>query len=92
MIDKPAVFDGKKWRDWSVVFRSYAGASNPLVAQKMGEATRSASAVVNASIAGEADRRASVQLFFGWCRPAAARRSTWSSTQESWRASRHGGT
>ncbi|CAK0890329.1 unnamed protein product, partial [Prorocentrum cordatum] len=48
MIAKPEMFDGAKppWRDWSVVFEAFAGATNPNMAAAMARAKRVAELVL----------------------------------------------
>ncbi len=52
MIGKPEMFDGAKppWRDWSVVFEAFAGASHPPLAAAMAAAARSANPVLVANM------------------------------------------
>ncbi|CAK0874824.1 unnamed protein product, partial [Prorocentrum cordatum] len=48
-IGKPEHCDGTKWRDWSVVFGAYAGATNPRMAEAFQRASRSAAPMFNAT-------------------------------------------
>ena len=55
-IGKPEQFDGVKppWRDWSVVFKAFTGATNPDMAEAMRDAVRSQSPVL-CSVLASAD-------------------------------------
>ena len=66
LLGKPGVFSGAQeaWRDWSAVFRGYAGAAVPRLQKLMGEAAKATSPVPNVTILKEEDRAASAQLYW----------------------------
>ena len=66
LLGKPGDFSGAQdaWRDWSAVFRGYAGAAVPRLQELMVEAANAGTPISNASILEEEDRAASAQLYW----------------------------
>ena len=65
LLVKPSDFSGAQdaWRDWSTVFKGYAGAAIPLLQKLMDDAGKAAAPIPNATIMDENDRAASTQLY-----------------------------
>ena len=66
LLGKPGEFSGAQeaWRDWSAVFKGYAGAAVPRLQKLMEEAMKAAAPIPNATILEEDDRAASAQLYW----------------------------
>ena len=66
LLGKTGDFSGAQdaWRDWSTVFRGYAGAAVPRLQKLMVEAANAGTPIPNASILEEEDRAASAQLYW----------------------------
>ena len=62
LLGKPGHFDGQHWRDWSVVFRSYASAVSQRLGQLMLVAEQSDIAVLTAAMV-QPDSDWSIQLY-----------------------------
>ena len=64
-LGRPESFDGQdaKWRDWSIVFKSYAGLVNPFLADAMQRAERSEGTVWNEQIDQRPVQEASRDLY-----------------------------
>ena len=64
LLGKPSDFSGVQdaWRDWSTVFKGYAGAAMPRLQKLMDETAKAAATIPNATILEEKDRAASTQL------------------------------
>ena len=52
------------WRDWSTVFKGYAGAAIPRLQKLKDDAAKAAAPIPNATIMDENDRAASTQLYW----------------------------
>ena len=66
ILGKPDGFNGEdhKWKDWSIVTKTYAGVVCPELAELMVDAEGSETAVHNATLLEEEQRAASHQLYF----------------------------
>ena len=66
LLERPGEFSGTQeaWRDWSAVFKGYAGAAVPRLQKLMEEAMRAEVPIPNATILEEDDRAASAQLYW----------------------------
>ena len=66
LLGKPSDFSGDQhaWRDWSAVFKGYAGAAIPRLQGLMKAATDAEDPCVNATVLDEEDRAASAQLYW----------------------------
>ena len=66
LLGKLGEFSGAQeaWRDWSAVFRGYAGEAVPRLQKLMGKAAKATSPVPNVTILEEEDRAASAQLYW----------------------------
>ena len=55
LIGKPTVFEGDtaEWKDWSLVFRAYCGATSVELASEMASARDSAELYVNENLDGD---------------------------------------
>ena len=65
LLGKPDSFDGSqaKWRDWPIVFRSYAGALSSVLAREMPIAEKSTASCVNAVLSDESAKASNVLYF-----------------------------
>ena len=64
LLGKPDSFDGGAgWKDWSIVFRSYASACSPSLGSLMERAERATSPVLNATL-GATELACSTQLYY----------------------------
>ena len=65
-LRKPSDFSGAQdaWRDWSTVFKGYAGAAIPRLQKLMDDAAKAAAPIPNATITEENDRAASTHLYW----------------------------
>ena len=66
LLGKPSDFSGAQdaWRDWSTVFKGYAGAATPRLQMLSGECRGGNRADPNATILDDDDRAASAQLYW----------------------------
>ena len=66
LLGKPSDFSGAQdaWRDWSTVFKGYAGGAIPRLQKLMGDAAKAAAPIPNATITDENNRAASTQLYW----------------------------
>ena len=66
LLEKPGDFSGAQeaWRDWSTVFKVYAGAAVPRLQKLMDDAAKAAAPISNATILEDDDRAASAQLYW----------------------------
>ena len=64
LLGKPGDFSAAQeaWRDWSTVFKGYAGAPVPRLQKLMDDAAKAAAPIPNATILDDDDRAASAQL------------------------------
>ena len=64
LLEMPIDFLGAQdaWRDWSTVFKGYAGAAIPRLQKLMDDAAKAVAPIPNATILEENDRVASTQL------------------------------
>ena len=64
LLGKPSDFSGAQdaWRDWSTVFKGYAGAAIPRLQKLMDDAAKATAPTPNATILDDDDRAASAQL------------------------------
>ena len=66
LLRKPSDFSGAQdaWRDWSTVFKGYAGAAIPRLQKLMDDAAKAVAPIPNGTILKENDRAASTQLYW----------------------------
>ena len=66
LLGKPSDFSGAQdaWRDWSTVFKGYAGAAIPRLQKLMGDAAKATQSTPNATILDDEDRAASAQIYW----------------------------
>ena len=66
LLGKPNDFSGAQdaWRDWSAVFKGYAGAAVPRQQKLMEDAAKAAAPILNATILEEDARAASAQHYW----------------------------
>ena len=66
LLGKPSDFSGAQdaWRDWSTVFKGYAGAAIPRLQKLMDDAAKATEPTPNATILDSDDRAASAQLYW----------------------------
>ena len=64
-LGRPSSFNGSddRWRDWAVVFRSYAALVNPALQHEMLAAETEATPVLNSSLLGDDEVQASTELY-----------------------------
>ena len=66
LLGKPSDFSGAQdaWRDWSTVFKGFAGAAIPHLQKLMDNAAKATEPTQNATIVDDEDRAASAQLYW----------------------------
>ena len=66
LLGKPSDFSGAQdaWRDWSTVFKGYAGAAIPRLLKLMDNAAKATGPTPNATILDADDRATSAQLYW----------------------------
>ena len=66
LLGKPSDFSEAQdaWRDWSTVFKGYAGAAIPRLQKLMDDAAKATEPTPNATILDDDDRAASAQLYW----------------------------
>ena len=64
LLKKPSDFSGAQdaWRDWSTMFKGYAGAAAPRLHKLMDDAAKATAPIPNATIVDDDDRAVSAQL------------------------------
>ena len=66
LLGEPSDFSGAQdtWRDWSTVFKGYAGVAIPRLQKLMDDAAKAVAPIPNATIMDENDRAAWTQLYW----------------------------